>query len=347
MAAPVALLLALVATAASSVAADNATAAAAVTHVAAVESNRVLFPTFADTTMLQLFGAAQPIPTTGALRLTSKPSSAGGFVLRTPMLLLDKKSANSTACKPLAWKSVFQFKSSGLADGLAFVIWSKKRNLGSANGYLGYGGAVRYKKSRSLAVEFDMMKNSWDPSPTHVGINVRSSVKSVAVKVLNRPMNDSVVRRAWIIYDGQSLSVYIGKGKRQPPAPALRYALNTCSVLKQPGYYVGFTGSSAGTRSTQDILSWSFSVAQSNALCPKCGSTLNLKKQVSCCMPFQCCNGVCLAPTELCGGSTCCGSPANGRVCWGVKCCSVTSLCMSKSKKPVCCPQIGNSTCCL
>ncbi|CAI5953904.1 unnamed protein product [Closterium sp. NIES-64] len=310
--------------------------------------SKVLFPNFNDITMVTLFGSAQQNKAAGTIRLTSQPHSAGGVILRTPLLLLDKKFANSTTCKPLAWRSVFQFKSSGKADGLAFVIWSKLRNLGSPDGYLGYGGpAVRYKKSRSMAVELDMAKNTWDPSATHVGINTRGSMKSLAWRVLRAPLNDAIPRRVWIEYDGQSLSVSVGKGSRKPKAPLLRYAINTCNALKQPGYYVGITASNAGGESTNEILAWSFSASPSTSLCPMCGSVMNPKKKVSCCMPFQCCNGVCLAPTELCAGTTCCGSPDSGRVCWGVKCCSVTSLCMTKKKQPVCCPQIGNSTCCV
>ncbi|GJP55635.1 hypothetical protein CLOM_g14581 [Closterium sp. NIES-68] len=46
------------------------------------------------------------------------------------------------------------------------VLWQRLRNLGSADGYLGYGGGVRYRRSRALAIEFDTYHNVWDPKPS-------------------------------------------------------------------------------------------------------------------------------------------------------------------------------------
>ncbi|GJP64696.1 hypothetical protein CLOP_g21656 [Closterium sp. NIES-67] len=204
------------------------------------------------------------------------------------------------------------------------VLWQRLRNLGSADGYLGYGGGVRYRRSRALAIEFDTYHNVWDPKPSFS------------------------IRRAWVIYNGRDLAVYVGRGRTRPRRAVMRGRMNLCAVLKKPGFFVGFTASSAASPAVHDILSWTFAVAPAAAQqCPTCLSTTAAKTAVACCSPFRCCNGFCLAPTELCGGSKCCGSPANGRVCWANRCCSVTSICMTKEKNAVCCNQVGNSTCCL
>ncbi|GJP56574.1 hypothetical protein CLOM_g15630 [Closterium sp. NIES-68] len=329
-------------------------------------SSRVQFPNFQSTDLLHLFGSASSYHRK-AVRLTSAEHSAGALILRTPVVLLDRpgNSANSSACRALAWSSVFSFRVSGPADGFAMVLWQRLRNLGSADGYLGYGGGVRYRRSRALAIEFDTYHNVWDPKPSfsasgadggsrggmvssHVGINFRNSVKSLAAQMLVAPLNDTKIRRAWVIYDGRDLAVYVGRGRTRPRRAVMRGRMNLCAVLKKPGFFVGFTASSAASPAVHDILSWTFAVAPAAAQqCPTCLSTTASKTAVACCSPFRCCNGFCLAPTELCGGSKCCGSPANGRVCWANRCCSVTSICMTKEKNAVCCNQVGNSTCCL
>ncbi|CAI7808904.1 unnamed protein product [Closterium sp. NIES-53] len=329
-------------------------------------SSRIKFPNFQSTVLLHLFGSATSYHRK-AVRLTSAEHSAGAAILRTPIVLLDRpgNSANSSACRALAWSSVFDFRVSGPADGFAMVLWPRLRNLGSADGYLGYAGDVRYRRSRALAIEFDTYHNTWDPKPSysangadggsrgalvasHVGINLRNSARSLSAETLVAPLNDTKIWRAWVIYNGLDLAVYVGRGRKRPRRAVMRGRMNLCAVLKKPGFFVGFTASSAGSPAVHDILSWTFSVSPAvSQLCPTCLSTTEAKTAMACCSPFRCCNGYCLAPTELCGGSKCCGSPANGRVCWANRCCSVTSICMTKEKNPVCCNQFGNSTCCL
>ncbi|GJP64701.1 hypothetical protein CLOP_g21661 [Closterium sp. NIES-67] len=133
-------------------------------------SSRVQFPNFQSTDLLHLFGSASSYHRK-AVRLTSAEHSAGALILRTPVVLLDRpgNSANSSACRALAWSSVFSFRVSGPADGFAMVL---------------------------------------------------------------RP------RRA-----------------------VMRGRMNLCAVLKKPGFFVGFTASSAASPAVHDILSWTFAVA--------------------------------------------------------------------------------------
>ena len=214
-----------------------------------------------DNSALQMFGSALRY-THGSVRLTARPNQAGGFVLRAPFLLLAKQSPNSSVCLPLSWSTTFTFIMNGPADGLAFVIWSKLRNLGSASGYLGYGGTTRYK-SPSMAIEFDTFKDAWDPNGQHIGIDQKGSVKSVITAGVPAGMtlNGNKPVTAWIDYDGQQISVFVApQGSNKPNNPALKYAVNLCKVLDQPGYYIGFTASSGRLAATShDILSWSFS----------------------------------------------------------------------------------------
>ncbi|CAI5507734.1 unnamed protein product [Closterium sp. Naga37s-1] len=241
---------------------------------------RVKFPNFQSTDLLHLFGSAASYHRK-AVRLTSAEHSAGAAILRTPIVLLDRpgNSANSSTCRALAWSSIFDFRVSGPADGFAMVLWPRLRNLGSADGYMGYAGDVRYRRSRALAIEFDTYHNTWDPKPSysangadggsrgalvasHVGINLRNSARSLSAETLVAPLNDTKIWRAWVIYNGLDLAVYVGRGRKRPRRAVMRGRMNLCAVLKKPGFFVGFTASSAGSPAVHDILSWTFSVSR-------------------------------------------------------------------------------------
>ncbi|CAI5515862.1 unnamed protein product [Closterium sp. Naga37s-1] len=246
---------------------------------------RVKFPNFQSTDLLHLFGSAISYHRK-AVRLTSAEHSAGAAILRTPIVLLDRpgNSANSSTCRALAWSSIFDFRVSGPADGFAMVLWPRLRNLGSADGYMGYAGDVRYRRSRALAIEFDTYHNTWDPKPSysangadggsrgalvasHVGINLRNSARSLSAETLVAPLNDTKIWRAWVIYNGLDLAVYVGRGRKRPRRAMMRGRMNLCAVLKKPGFFVGFTASSAGSPAVHDILSWTFSVSCEFGLC--------------------------------------------------------------------------------
>lgn len=160
-------------------------------------------------------------------------------------------------------------------EGLAFVVAPSRAEPppGSYGGYLGLtnatleassgGGPAR---SRFVAVEFDTLKQDYDPSDNHVGLNV-GSVVSVATADLTAfriatnstgPANYT----AWVEYDGAArrVAVYMAvRGQPKPAAPVLDSPLDLSQHVPEQAY-IGFTASTGADFELNCVLDWALSI---------------------------------------------------------------------------------------
>ncbi len=143
-------------------------------------------------------------------------------------------------------------------EGITFMLQNKKvTSVGGSGGGLGYNGVTN-----SVAVEFDTVQNSGDPSGNYVGLladgNLNTHLASAAA-----PMNlkGGSTLDAWIDYDGptDALAVYLATSPSSKPASPLLTA--TVDIFAHVGAqaFIGFSGAtSGGATDNQDVDYWVF-----------------------------------------------------------------------------------------
>jgi hypothetical protein len=217
-------------------------------------------------------------------------NSADGTVLRlTPAIGNRGGSAFSTQkVSTSVFTSVFSFRISDSggpvfdnntesgADGLVFVVQNQANNVGSVGEGIGFSGI-----SPSLGVEFDTWGNASnnDPSQSHVGIDLNGNVNhalagqgptvnigdtNAATSALPGPELDSGVRWwSWVVYDAQTLSVYLTQNDSvtepvRPVSPLLTFSVNLESTLGGSTAFAGFTSGTGSDFANHDILYWRY-----------------------------------------------------------------------------------------
>jgi len=158
-------------------------------------------------------------------------------------------------------------------EGLTFVVAPSRDEPppDSYSGYLGLTNAtlkanptpVRY---RFVAVEFDTMKQDYDPSDNHVGLNVGSvvSVKTANLTAFRIATNSSNPTNytPWVEYDGAArhVSVYMGvRGEPKPASPVLDSPLDLSEHVPEKAC-IGFTASTGTDFELNCILDWTLSI---------------------------------------------------------------------------------------
>ena len=151
-------------------------------------------------------------------------------------------------------------------DGLSFLISKFQSNIpnNSSGGFLGlFNSATAFNMSLNqiVAVEFDTLKNDWDPSDDHVGINVNSIASAADVKWKSSMRNGSI-GNAWVSYNSTSknLSVFLTYAANPVFSgnSSLSYVVDLRNVLSE-WVSVGFSAATGqGTKELHIISSWSF-----------------------------------------------------------------------------------------
>ncbi|MBD3883958.1 hypothetical protein IFO70_19580 [Phormidium tenue FACHB-886] len=215
-------------------------------------NDAVQYSDFSNVSQLTLNGNSSS--TGGVLRLTpAQTNQAGSAFLNTPYSIDGNTS----------FKTRFQFRLSGGdgtggANGLVFMLQNSNSGsgaLGSLGGGEGYSGI-----GKSLAIEFDTHKSSWDPNNNHVALLRDGDVtKSLAVASANIDLNGGSALNAWIDYDGLSdqLSVYLSSGSSQPASALFTSKIDLASVVGSKAY-VGFSAATGGLTNQQDLRNWEF-----------------------------------------------------------------------------------------
>ena len=182
------------------------------------------------------------------------------------------------------------------ADGIAFVIQNSSTSAigftGGNGGALGYGDADSSTNPstgagipKSLAIEFDVFQNAWDPAGSHVavqscGTGANTSHHNQLCNGEGSPSSNlgAPVLTSSTLADGNVHTVTIKYSAACPSCTPVTVAnlhvildgvdmypegvnVDLTSIGLGPGgtAYVGFTGATGADNETQSILNWTFS----------------------------------------------------------------------------------------
>ncbi|XP_024375656.1 L-type lectin-domain containing receptor kinase IX.1 [Physcomitrium patens] len=176
-----------------------------------------------------------------------------------------------------SFSTEFTFSTSGYnastgGSGLAFLI-TPDFSIGDIRGYLGIFSSTTNASTNNqkIAVEIDVFKNPWDPSASHIGLDV-NSIESVKVKDYCPVMDNRCTYftnkgdiNVWIDYmaESETLEVRLAMGSSsvKPTQPDLQFiGLNLPRTIRN-FMYVGFsaaTGSDFYPAHTFRLRRWSF-----------------------------------------------------------------------------------------
>ncbi|CAM0944555.1 unnamed protein product [Alopecurus aequalis] len=213
---------------------------------------------------------------------------AGRIMFATPYVLWASNASNSTADgrRVASFSTVFKMNlfrvrttDSVKGEGLTFVVASSgvaEPPPGSVGGYLGLTNASTDGSAANgfAAVEFDSLKQDYDPDDNHVGLDVNSVRSNVSASLTPfgiqlapwRPLGDAngddgnyIV---WVEYNGTSrhLWVYMAKNGSRPAIPVLNASLDLSTVLLGKTGYFGFSASTGVKYELHCVLMWNMTV---------------------------------------------------------------------------------------
>jgi hypothetical protein len=165
-----------------------------------------------------------------------------------------------------AWSSVpvnvrtfttyFSFElTSPNADGFTFAMQNTGTTaLGARAGGLGYAGIAK-----SVAVKFDLYNNSGE-GDNSTGLYLNGAQPILPATTLGGGVNlhSGDIMNVLLTYDGTTLTMKITDTTNTALSFTIAWPVNIPSAVGSNTAYVGFTGSTGGATSTQDILSWSY-----------------------------------------------------------------------------------------
>ncbi|KAI3961305.1 hypothetical protein MKX01_007019 [Papaver californicum] len=153
-------------------------------------------------------------------------------------------------------------------DGMTFFLApfgskAPRDSYGLALGLLSQEQAVSLvpaPENQIVAVEFDTVGNTWDPSNNHVGINV-NSLKSVANVTWNSSMVDGRTANAWVTYNSttKNLSVFLTYAENPVfnGISSLFHIVDLSKILPEK-ITVGFSAATGSAIEIHQLLSWQF-----------------------------------------------------------------------------------------
>ncbi|KAG5534332.1 hypothetical protein RHGRI_022457 [Rhododendron griersonianum] len=207
----------------------------------------------------------------GVIQLTKNQAdgslsfSIGRATYAQPIHLWDSGSGNLTDFNTQFSFNIRALNLSTAGDGLAFFLSPFNATIPSDSfgGYLGLfenSTALNNTDNQIVAVEFDTVKNPWDPSSNHVGIDI-NSIASVANVTLNTSMKDGTTANVWVNYNSTTttLSVYLTYAENPvfPGNYSLSYVVNLTKVLPE-WVSVGFSAATGAWIEIHTIVSWTF-----------------------------------------------------------------------------------------
>ncbi|KAI8540995.1 hypothetical protein RHMOL_Rhmol08G0028400 [Rhododendron molle] len=263
-------------------------------------------------TYFDIFGPKNSaIMSNGVLQLT--PNSAylegssgmplenqvGRTLLKRPFTL-SEPGYNKASDRVASFNSSFLFSLCPLGhnttpgEGLAFIIaqpfkyWLPSKSFGQYLGLIN-PNTDRDPANSLVAIEFDNVKQEFDPDANHVGLNINSIVSTVTspltpLGIELAPDGEARFYNAWVQYDGVSkvIEVYIarqaerdGETPSRPDTPVLKSNLDLGEVLKYQYSYFGFSASTGNNVQLNSIFRWNLTVASFVEEHPPWEMTLN------------------------------------------------------------------------
>ncbi|KAL6858947.1 hypothetical protein ACP4OV_017949 [Aristida adscensionis] len=240
-------------------------------------------------------GALQLTPDSRNVPSTYLMNKSGSVLLRQPFTLwrLDdgdgagkNGTGNSSAAgqqarraRVVSFNSTFSmnvfYDKAVPGEGLAFVIAPSLDGPppGSSGGYLGLTNATLEAgpatNRRFVAIEFDTVKQEYDPSDNHVGLDVGSVVSDKTanladfnITTIATTESNAANYTVWVQYDGAArhISVYMGAmGKPKPASPVLDSPLDLSEHVPDTAY-LGFSASTGVTFELNCILDWNLTI---------------------------------------------------------------------------------------
>ncbi|KAG5534431.1 hypothetical protein RHGRI_022530 [Rhododendron griersonianum] len=232
-------------------------------------------------------GVLQLTPNSAYLeRLSGMPlkNQVGRTLLKRPFTL-SEPGYNKTSDRVASFNSSFLFSVFPLGhnttpgEGLAFIIaqpfkyWLPSKSFGQ---YLGLINPNTHGDPANslVAIEFDNVKQEFDPDANHVGLNINSINSTVTASLTPfgielAPDSEARFYNAWVQYDGVSkvIEVYIarqakhdGETPSRPDTPVLKSNLDLGEVLQYQYSYFGFSASTGNNVQLNCIYRWNLTV---------------------------------------------------------------------------------------
>ena len=190
---------------------------------------------------------------------------------------------NSTSRRVASFNSSFLIniypKGGPPGEGLAFLIAPDLKLPPNSSGqYLGLTNSTTNDQptNRLVAVEFDTVKQDFDPDSNHIGLDINSVTSKVNVSLtplgielapeLSPP--NAKFYNVWVDYDGinKTIQVYIAEQlidsdptPPKPNTPVLTSDLDLRAVVNQYSYF-GFSASTGNLTELNCVLRWNLTV---------------------------------------------------------------------------------------
>ncbi|KAL3515456.1 hypothetical protein ACH5RR_022358 [Cinchona calisaya] len=181
-----------------------------------------------------------------------------------PLHLWDKSSGNLTDFTTHFTFTIDSGGSRSYADGLAFFLAPLNSSLpvGAGGSGLGLRGGNMTENNTAnpfVAVEFDTFPNSWDPSDTHVGIDI-NSMKSVTTAIWSNHITLGAVNDAWISYNATSMNLKVSFTcfpDNKTTQCSLNYVVDLRDYLPELVTF-GFSAATGQLCEKNNVISWEF-----------------------------------------------------------------------------------------
>ncbi|KAL4594598.1 hypothetical protein ACB092_12G030600 [Castanea dentata] len=225
---------------------------------------------------VRLLGSAKFSNEKGALQIPDESKAvdlkdqAGRALYSSPIRLLDPHTKT-----PASFETTFAFQVNNAThlssdstghggSGLAFIIVPDEFTVGRHGPWLAMLNDACEDDYKAVAVEFDTHRSPGfaDPNDNHVGINLGSiiSTRTINVSDVGIVLNDSLVHRAWITYDGPRRWMEIRLGSKHedyPTKPIFSEQLDLSPFLNEY-MFIGFSASTGNLTQIHNVLSWNF-----------------------------------------------------------------------------------------
>jgi Legume lectin domain len=236
----------------------------------------ISYPNFSSTSGLQLNGVAKQVG--ASLRLTPAEENKSGTAFSLTQIATSGSFETEFELRMHESNTVGPGTFGFPADGIAFVLQPKSaEEVGLPGGDLGYAGI-----SPSAVVQFDIYKNTYDPSVPYISFmengNAQNHLAQSETPLPFQLYSETPVM-AWVVYNSatHTLSVYAAPAPSSKPEKALfTYQVNLVELLNSPSTFAGFTAGTGSGDAVQEICNWQLSteggLAGPGSACPGSGS---------------------------------------------------------------------------
>ncbi|KAG5534447.1 hypothetical protein RHGRI_022546 [Rhododendron griersonianum] len=227
---------------------------------------------------LQLTPALTQAP--GVYVTSPLPNQTGRVMLRKRFKLWEqgyKTSDRLASFNSSFFFNIYALSSNNRGEGLAFVLAPDTSIPSNSSGqYLGLTNAETdgFPINRFVAIEFDTVKQDFDPDANHVGLNINGITSTVNASLtplgfeLALSQNATNLFNVWVQYDGfdKVIEVYIapqaginGETPSRPDTPVLNSTLDLREILDQHSYF-GFSASTGSGAQRNSVFRWNLTV---------------------------------------------------------------------------------------